>query len=140
MANTYTIRALRAVSITPAQKAIHPDRVMTLHGIFFDSAGNRQSRKSEIITTEDVASSDFAFDPVAGTLTLPGGTRGRPTLDGLTADSALALVKAARDALALNALQETAQTERAAELAAEAEAEEVTAASTLPVAVPSPKK
>ena len=138
MANTYTIRALRAVSITPAQKAIHPDRVMTLHGIFFDSAGNRQSRKSEIITTEDVASSDFAFDPVAGTLTLPGGTRGRPTLDGLTADSALALVKAARDALALNALQETAQTERAAELAAEAE--EVTAASTLPVAVPSPKK
>jgi hypothetical protein len=136
VSNTYTIKALRAVSITAAQKALHPDRVMTLHGIFFDSAGNRQSRKSEIITTEDVTSSDFAFDPVAGVLTLPGGTRGRPVMAALSATDALALVKATRDALALDALQETAQIELAAEKAAEA----VTAPSTPAAEAPAKKK
>ena len=155
MANTYTVKPCRFVPISDSQAVKHPDRVATILGIFYNEDGERLTGKSatgQIVTDANIDDPAYSFVPttdaagriLSAVLTMPGGERGRPKGESLRADDALAMLQARRDARALDALQDVAQTERAAELAAEAEAEAeaeaVTAASTLPVAVPSPKK
>ena len=161
MANTYTIKPCRYVETSLAQKAKHPERVATIHGIFFDAEGDRLTGKSatgQIVTVEDVLDPDYDFDPttdagdriLSAVLTMPGGTRGRPNGQSLSASDVRAVLHKVRDAAALDALQEAAQTERIAEIAAEAEAAAAAAAAeaamqvaappTLPVAGPTKRK
>lgn len=73
----YRVDNMRAVKPSVKVAENNPDRLVTIHGTFYNLKGEKLSFSSKEITREMAANPDTIIDIENGKLILPAGERGR---------------------------------------------------------------
>lgn len=99
--NVYSIEKMRVITPKGRVAEKNPDRAMTVRGEFHSVVDGKVNPEPLTFSQKDIdwdtaGHPDFDIDPVAGTLTLPAGERGRKASVGIDADSVLAILAEAR--------------------------------------------
>lgn len=104
---TYFVEGMRVILPSDKVRERNPERVFTIVGKFHEvttnddgstTTGDPLSIPSKNVDKSDALAEGFALDPVAQTLTIPSGQKGRQKAPGLSADAiakALAALKPA---------------------------------------------
>lgn len=97
MLQKYNVENIRA--ITPKGKVAekNPDRVLTIHGAFFNEKGEKLSFSQKEITREMANNPDTVVDLENGILILPAGERGRKAAISVSQDEVNSVLDSIRN-------------------------------------------
>jgi hypothetical protein len=97
MLQKYTVENIRAIVPKGKVAEKNPDRVLTIHGQFFNEKGEKLSFSQKEITRDMIANTETVVDLANGILILPAGERGRKAAVSVSQDEVNSLLDSLRN-------------------------------------------
>ena len=84
MLMTYRIEKMRVYRPSAKVAEKHPDRLLTIAGLFYTEDGTKLSFTSKSISKDEAKAEGFILDVENGILTVPSGTKGRKAFESIS--------------------------------------------------------